>query len=68
MELERKHAEQANRKLKREAGGESNMLQVLDYVAQKAELFELEKEIKNWERKVEIAEVDWRKKQPAARR
>lgn len=68
VELEKKHAEQFNRKLKRETGGENNMPQVLDYVAQKAELYELEKEIKNWERKVEIAEIDWRRKQPAARR
>ncbi|KAJ1618271.1 hypothetical protein T492DRAFT_604584 [Pavlovales sp. CCMP2436] len=56
--LEKKHAEQFNRKLKHETGGENNMPQVLDYVAQKAELYELEKEIKNWERKVEIAEID----------
>ncbi|KAG8470156.1 hypothetical protein KFE25_008577 [Diacronema lutheri] len=68
VELEKKHAEQFNRKLKRETGGENNMPQVLDYVAQKAELYELEKEIKNWERKVEIADIDWRRKQPAARR
>lgn len=68
VELEKKHAEQFNRKLKRETGGENNMPQVLDYVAQKAELYELEKEIKNWERKVEIAEIDWRRKHPASRR
>lgn len=68
VELEKKHAEQFNRKLKRETGGESNMPQVLDYVAQKAELFELEREIKNWERKVEIAEIEYTRHRTIARK
>lgn len=30
--------------------------QILDYVAQKAKMYDLQQEIKNYERKVEIAE------------
>ena len=33
------------------------MPQILDYVRQKAEMYELEENMKNWERKVEIAEM-----------
>ena len=33
------------------------MLQVLDYVSQKAELYELQDALRNWERKVEIMEM-----------
>lgn len=32
------------------------MIQILDYVAQKAKMYELQQEVKNYERKVEIAE------------
>lgn len=31
-------------------------VQILDYVAQKAKMYELQQEVKNYERKVEIAE------------
>lgn len=31
-------------------------MQILDYVTQKAKMYELQQEVKNYERKVEIAE------------
>ncbi|GMH72400.1 hypothetical protein TL16_g05906 [Triparma laevis f. inornata] len=35
----------------------NGMPQIMDYVQQKKEMYELEEEVKNWERKVEIAEM-----------
>jgi len=51
----------ADRKMKKKLSQQqtdtSNMPQVLDYVNQKAEMYELDSAIKNWERKVEIMEM-----------
>ena len=44
-------------KLKNEAEESSETPQVLDYVKQKAEMYELQQELKNYQRKVEIAEI-----------
>lgn len=44
-------------KLKTEAEESSETPQVLDYVKQKAVMYELETELKNYQRKVEIAEI-----------
>ena len=45
-------------KLRREENTESNMPQVLDYVQQKAEAYELERSLNAWKRKVDIAEME----------
>eukprot|EP00750_Incisomonas_marina_P018583 INCI3026.1.p1 GENE.INCI3026.1~~INCI3026.1.p1 ORF type:complete len:314 (-),score=91.76 INCI3026.1:585-1526(-) len=47
-------------KLKNEAEESSETPQVIDYVKQKAEMYELETELKNYQRKVEIAEISSR--------
>jgi hypothetical protein len=44
-------------KLKNEAEESSETPQVVDYVKQKAEMYELETELKSYQRKVEIAEI-----------
>ncbi len=46
------------RKLMTDADEGSEMPHVLDYVAQKACSYALEKKLQNWQRKVEIAEMD----------
>merc|ERR1712100_489730 len=61
VEQEKEQAARMDRKLKRELEGESNMPQVLDYVGQKAQMYELERNLQNWERKVEIAEMEARR-------
>ena len=58
VELEKEHAARADRKMRRETQSQSNMPQVLDYVQQKAEMYDLEKAVSAWQRKVEIAEVE----------
>jgi len=52
-----------------QAGSDSGgMPQILDYVQQKAEMYELEATLSNWERKVEIAEMASKKAKAAARK
>jgi hypothetical protein len=55
-------------KLKNEAEESTETPQVLDYVKQKAEMYELETELKNYQRKVEIAEISSRSPRAAAAR
>ena len=45
------------KKLAQSNSDSTGMPQILDYVRQKAEMYELEESVKNWERKVEIAEM-----------
>ena len=47
---------------------ESNMPQVLDYVQQKAEQFELERSLTAWQRKVDIAEMEHKRYSGIARK
>ena len=56
------------RKLKREENTESNMPQVLDYVQQKAEHYELERQLNAWQRKVSIAEMELKRYEGIARK
>merc|ERR1740139_1483923 len=56
--VEQEHAARADRKTRRETQSQSNMPQVLDYVQQKAEMYDLERSVSSWRRKVEIAEVE----------
>ena len=58
VEQEKEHAARAERKIRRETQSQSNMPQVLDYVQQKAEMYDLERSVGSWRRKVEIAEVE----------
>jgi len=58
VEQEKEHAARADRKTRRETQSQSNMPQVLDYVQQKAEMYDLERSVSSWRRKVEIAEVE----------
>ena len=44
------------------------MPEVLDYVLQKKKVYELEQEVANWERKIEIAEMEARKVRAQRRR
>lgn len=37
--------------------GEYRVPEVMEYVGEKADLYELKKKVRSWERKVEIAEV-----------
>lgn len=46
-------------KLKNEAEESSETPQVIDYVRQKADMYELQTELKNYQRKVEIAEISY---------
>ena len=61
-------ASRLDRKLKREENTESNMPQVLDYVQQKAEAYELERLLNAWKRKVEIAEMETKRYASLARK
>jgi len=58
VEQEKEQAARLERKLRRETESDSKMPQVLDYVQQKAEMHELERQLASWERKVEIAEME----------
>ena len=58
VEQEKEHAARAERKIRRETQSQSNMPQVLDYVQQKAEMYDLQRSVGAWRRKVEIAEVE----------
>merc|ERR1711988_1838890 len=61
VEQEKEQAARLDRKLRREENTESNMPQVLDYVSQKAEMYELERQFNAWSRKVDIAEMEARR-------
>ena len=53
---ERIKAEEANRRLRQQLE-DYRVPEVVEYVKEKAELYELSKTVKSWERKVEIADV-----------
>ena len=53
---ERAKAEKINRKLRRQLA-DYRVPDVMEYVQEKADLYEIQKKVKSWERKVEIAEV-----------
>ena len=65
---EKEQAARLDRKLKREENVESNMPQVLDYVQQKADQFELERTLAAWKRKVDIAEMEYKRYEGIARK
>ena len=56
MLQERADAERINHKLKQQLA-DYTIPELMDYVAEKAELYELKKKIKSWEKKVELADV-----------
>lgn len=68
VEQEKEQAARLDRKLRREENTESNMPQVLDYVQQKAELYELERSLGAWRRKVDIAEMEQKRYAGIARK
>ena len=68
VEGEKEQAARLDRKLKRESESESNKPQVMDYVQQKADEHELERQMAGWRRKLEIAEVEARRYQNVARK
>jgi len=53
---ERSKAERINRKLRQQLA-DFRVPEVMEYVSEKADLYELQKKVKSWERKVEIADV-----------
>ena len=53
---ERAKAEKINRKLRTQLT-DFRVPDVMEYVTEKADLYEIQRKVKNWERKVEIAEV-----------
>ena len=53
---DRAKAEKINRKLRRQLT-DYRVPEVMEYVSEKADLYDLQKKVKSWERKVEIAEV-----------
>ncbi|XP_072013928.1 cilia- and flagella-associated protein 263-like [Amphiura filiformis] len=56
VEQERIKAEEANRRLRQQLD-DYRVPEVVEYVKEKAELYELSKTVKSWERKVEIADM-----------
>ncbi|XP_076469850.1 cilia- and flagella-associated protein 263-like [Babylonia areolata] len=56
VEAERAKAEKINRKLRRQLA-DYRVPDVMEYVQEKADLYEIQKKVKSWERKVEIAEM-----------
>ena len=68
VEQEKEQAARLDRKLRREENTESNMPQVLDYVQQKAEAFELERSLQACKRKVDIAEIEAKRMAGMARK
>lgn len=54
---EKEAARKEHKRLKAQSRQTSAMPQVVDYVSQKAEQYELEAQKKNWERKVDLAET-----------
>jgi len=57
VDTEISKASRANKTLSTASEAAQDMPEVLDYVKQKAEMYELQQAVKNWERKVEIAEM-----------
>ena len=57
VEVEKARAMRTNAKLKGQSEDDSGMPQVMDYVSARAEMYELDNAIANWERKVEIAQI-----------
>ena len=53
---ERSKAEKRNRKLRQQLA-DYRVPEVMEYVSEKADLYEIQKKVKSWERKVEIADV-----------
>ncbi|CAD5117718.1 DgyrCDS6465 [Dimorphilus gyrociliatus] len=56
VEKERNKAESINKKLKQQLD-DYKVPEVMDYVTEKADVYELQKKVKSWERKLEIAEM-----------
>ncbi|OWF48016.1 coiled-coil domain-containing protein 113-like [Mizuhopecten yessoensis] len=56
VEVERAKAEKINRKLRQQLA-DYRVPEVMEYVTEKADLYELQKKVRSWERKVEIAEM-----------
>eukprot|EP00916_Digyalum_oweni_P020760 GHVL01034586.1.p1 GENE.GHVL01034586.1~~GHVL01034586.1.p1 ORF type:complete len:344 (+),score=37.71 GHVL01034586.1:3-1034(+) len=56
VETERGKAENINRKLRRQLA-DYRVPDVMEYVEEKAGLYEIQKKVKSWERKVEIADM-----------
>ncbi|XP_041375443.1 coiled-coil domain-containing protein 113-like [Gigantopelta aegis] len=56
VEVERAKAESINRKLRQELA-DYRVPDVMQYVQEKADLYEIKKKVKSWERKVEIADM-----------
>merc|ERR1712093_273051 len=54
---EKENARKDNKKLRMQSRISPEMPQVVDYVNQKAEQYEIEAQKRNWERKLEIAEM-----------
>merc|ERR1719401_1011741 len=54
---EKEAARKEHKKLRAQSRSAPDMPQVVDYVSQKAEQYELEVQKKNWDRKVELAET-----------
>ncbi|XP_013405917.1 coiled-coil domain-containing protein 113 [Lingula anatina] len=56
VETDRAGAEKINRKLRTQLG-DYRVPEVMEYVRERADLYEMHKKVKSWERKVEIAEM-----------
>ena len=56
LSQERAKAEKINRKLRQQLA-DFRVPDVMDYVQEKADLYDIQKKVRSWERKVEIAEV-----------
>jgi len=54
---DKENARRDNKKLRVQSRGTNDMPQVVDYVNQKADYYELQGVLRNWERKVQIAEM-----------
>jgi hypothetical protein len=57
VQVEIGKASRTNKQLQTQLEAATDMPEVLDYVKQKAEVYELQQAVRNWERKVEIAEL-----------
>lgn len=56
VEVERAKAEQINKRLRKQLAN-FKVPDVMEYVAEKASLYDIQKKVKSWERKVDIAEM-----------
>ena len=68
MQQDISREQQVNIKLKVAQEDSADSPQVSDYVAQKAEMYELQGAVKNWERKLEIAEMAARRSRSTQQR